>query len=188
MDNPHEWKIWYDQPALQWEEALPIGNGRLGAMVFGNTNIDTMILNEDSVWYGGQIDRCSKDGHKHLAKLRELIRNGHQVEAEKLAELAFFSSPLGQRHYEPLANCAIEFGHHLDKVTNYHRELDLSNASVRISYQLNNVTYTRSTFASFPDEVLEMRSMPMARFSSFVLLLPLQQLTVRSYLHGRKFV
>lgn len=154
MDNPHEMKIWYDQPALQWEEALPVGNGRLGAMVFGNTNVDTMILNEDSVWYGGQIDRCSKDGHKHLAKLRELIRNGHQVEAEKLAELAFFSSPLGQRHYEPLANCTIEFGHHLEKVTNYHRELDLSNASVRISYQLNNVIYTRSTFASFPDEVL----------------------------------
>ena len=77
MDNPQDLKIWYDQPALQWEEALPFGNGRLGAMVFGNTNVDTMILNEDSVWYGGQIDRCSKDGYKHLAKLRELIRNGH---------------------------------------------------------------------------------------------------------------
>lgn len=150
-------KLWYAKPAKEWQDALPIGNGRLGAMIFGDTSVETLLMNEDSVWYGGQIDRCSKDGHKYLSKLRTLIRNGKQVEAEKLAELAFFSNPLGQRHYEPLADCTIDFGHDFSAVTEYRRELDLSKASVDISYNFNQVKYSRSTIASFPDDVMATR-------------------------------
>ncbi|GAB5585951.1 hypothetical protein Unana1_00851 [Umbelopsis nana] len=150
-------ELWYDTPAKEWQEALPIGNGRLGAMVFGSTDVETMLTNEDSVWYGGQVDRCSKDGYKHLQQLRSLIRQGKQVEAESLAELAFFSSPLGQRHYEPLADCTLDFGHNVSAVSDYRRALDLAKATLEISYTFHNVKYRRWHIASFVDNVMAAR-------------------------------
>lgn len=101
----------YTQPSKQWSEALPVGNGRLGAMVHGLTTTELLQLNEDSVWYGGPQDRTPRDAYRNLPLLRRLIRECRHAEAEELVRTAFFASPASMRHYEPLGNCYLEFGH-----------------------------------------------------------------------------
>jgi hypothetical protein len=101
----------YTQPSKLWTEALPVGNGRLGAMVHGRTTTELLQLNEDSVWYGGPQDRTPRDAYRNLPLLRRLIREGRHAEAEELVQTAFFASPASMRHYEPLGNCYLEFGH-----------------------------------------------------------------------------
>jgi alpha-L-fucosidase 2 len=95
-------KLWYKKPAnlfKGWNEALPLGNGRLGAMVFGGVQTERIQLNEDSVWYGGPRDRNNPDAFGNLQKIRDLIKNGKINEAEKLAVMALSGVPEGQRHY-----------------------------------------------------------------------------------------
>lgn len=101
----------YNQPSKQWSEALPVGNGRLGAMAHGRTTTELLQLNEDSVWYGGPQNRTPRDAYRNLPLLRQLIREGRHAEAEELVRTAFFASPASMRHYEPLGNCYLEFGH-----------------------------------------------------------------------------
>ncbi|KAL4724556.1 hypothetical protein ACLX1H_007997 [Fusarium chlamydosporum] len=101
----------YVAPAASWSEALPIGNGRLGAMVYGRTSTELLQLNEDSVWYGGPQDRTPRDAYSNLATLRQLIRDEKHKDAETLVREAFFATPASMRHYEPLGQCTIEFGH-----------------------------------------------------------------------------
>lgn len=103
----------YTQPSKLWSEALPVGNGRLGAMVYGRTTTELLQLNEDSVWYGGPQDRTPRDAYRNLPLLRQLIREGRHAEAEELVRNAFFASPASMRHYEPLGNCYLEFGHEI---------------------------------------------------------------------------
>ena len=150
-------QLWYQQPARDWKEALPVGNGRLGCMLHGRTTTELYQLNEDSVWYGGPQDRTPRDARRHLPKLRELIRAGKHSDAEKLVRLAFFSTPASQRHYEPLGNLTFEFGHDEAKAENYRRSLDLSTAIVDVKYECNGVRHTRQTFASYPDNVMVSR-------------------------------
>ena len=110
-----ELKLWYKKPAnlyYGWNEALPIGNGRLGAMVFGGVQRERIQLNEDSVWYGGPRDRNNPDALENLPKIRELIKSGKISEAERLAAIALSGVPEGQRHYEPLGDVFIEFDGH----------------------------------------------------------------------------
>lgn len=101
----------YTGPSTKWSEALPVGNGRLGSMVHGRTTTELLQLNEDSVWYGGPQDRTPRDAYRNLPLLRQLIREGRHAEAEELVRTAFFASPASMRHYEPLGNCSLEFGH-----------------------------------------------------------------------------
>lgn len=147
----------YTAPAKDWSEALPIGNGRLGAMVYGRTDTELIQLNEDSVWYGGPQERTPRDALQHLSRLRSLIRSGDHVEAERLVQLAFFSTPSSARHYEPLGTAKIEFGHEFSKVTNYSRTLDLETAVLKVNYEYEGIQYVRETIASNPDQVLAMR-------------------------------
>ncbi|KFZ15535.1 hypothetical protein V501_02666 [Pseudogymnoascus sp. VKM F-4519 (FW-2642)] len=144
----------YTSPALQWSESLPVGNGRLGAMVYGRTDVELMQLNEDSVWHGGPMDRTPKDALRMLPKLRQLIRDESHEEAEALIRKAFFASPASMRHYEPLGTCTLEFGHEGDAVTQYHRHLDLSTSQTVVQYKYKGVSYRRETIASFPDDAL----------------------------------
>jgi len=150
-------ELWYTTPAAEFAEALPIGNGRLGAMVYGRTDTELLQLNENSVWYGGPISRTPKDALRNLPLLRQLIRTGNHAEAEKLVRLAFFATPQSQRHYEPLGSALLEFGHGTSKVTNYRRSLDLHAASVKTEYDYDGIHYTRDIIASQPDNVLAMR-------------------------------
>lgn len=144
----------YNVPASEWSQALPIGNGRLGGMVYGRTSTELIQLNEDSVWYGGPQDRTPQDALKNLERLRKLIRAGDHTEAEKLIRLAFFATPHSQRHYEPLGTFTMEFGHDEAEVKNYRRWLDLETAITSVKYEYRGVEYSREVFASYPDNVL----------------------------------
>ncbi|KAJ0272321.1 hypothetical protein Brms1b_012057 [Colletotrichum noveboracense] len=155
--QPQPLLLHYASPASEWSEALPIGNGRLGAMVHGRTQTELLQLNEDSVWYGGPQDRTPKDALRHLPKLRQLIRDEKHAEAESLVREAFFATPASMRHYEPLGTCTIEFGHAIEDVTDYRRYLCLETAQTTVEYRCRGVSYRRDAIASFPDNVLAFR-------------------------------
>ncbi|KAI9043700.1 glycoside hydrolase family 95 protein [Aspergillus affinis] len=150
-------ELWYQSPAGNWDEALPVGNGRLGAMVYGRTDTELLQLNEDSVWYGGPQNRTPTDALRHLPRLRELIRNGDHGEAEKLVRLAFYAHPISQRHYEPLGTLFLEFGHKWEDVAEYRRSLDLQNGITQVQYEYKGVQFEREVLASHPDAVIAMR-------------------------------
>lgn len=150
-------KLWYDKPAAEWNEALPIGNGRLGAMIHGRTGTELLCLNEDSVWYGGPQDRVPKDALAHLPKLRELVREGKHAEAEKLVDMRFCATPSGQRHYEPLGTVKIEFGHDGEGVSEYRRELDLDTAVHKTEYAFDGKMVKVEMLASVIDQVIAIR-------------------------------
>ncbi|KAB5515540.1 alpha-L-fucosidase [Coniochaeta sp. 2T2.1] len=150
----------YTSPAAEWSHALPVGNGRLGAVVYGRPGMELMQLNEDSVWYGGPQDRTPRDAAKHLPLLRQLIRSGKHVEAEELVRRAFFSTPHSMRHYEPLGKVEIEFHH--ASVVGYKRWLDLETATTSVVYQYEKVDGTvvkvrRDVISSYPDQTMMLR-------------------------------
>ncbi|KAF5501059.1 Alpha-L-fucosidase 2 [Colletotrichum siamense] len=157
QQQPQPLLLHYASPASEWSEALPIGNGRLGAMVHGRTQTELLQLNEDSVWYGGPQDRTPKDALRHLPKLRQLIRDEKHAEAESLVREAFFATPASMRHYEPLGTCTLEFGHAVEDVTDYRRYLCLKTAQTTVEYRCRGVSYRRDAIASFPDNVLALR-------------------------------
>ncbi|KAF6808499.1 alpha-l-fucosidase [Colletotrichum plurivorum] len=159
--TPQSLLLHYDSPASEWSEALPIGNGRLGAVLHGRTHTELLQLNEDSVWYGGPQERTPKDALRHLPRLRQLIRDEKHAEAEALVREAFFATPASMRHYEPLGTCTLEFGHAAggdgEDITEYRRYLDLETAQTTVEYRHRGVTYRRDAIASFPDNVLAVR-------------------------------
>ncbi|KAJ5481784.1 Alpha-L-fucosidase [Penicillium sp. IBT 31633x] len=150
-------ELWYQQPAEDWNSALPIGNGRLGAMVYGRTDTEMLQLSEDSVWYGGPQDRNPQDALEYLPRLREAIRAENHAEAEKIAKLAFFANPISQRNYEPLGNLFVDLGHDPSQVTGYRRSLDIANAIAHVSYEYQGVHFEREVLASYPDDVIAVR-------------------------------
>jgi len=149
-------KLWYTEPAREWTAALPIGNGRLGAMVFGGATEDRYQLNEDSLWSGKPHDYAHDGAAQYLSQIRQLLFEGKQKEAEQLATEHFMSVPLGQMPYQPFGDLKLTFPGH-DKVEAYRRELDLDTAVATTTYRVNGTTYTRRAFASFPDQVIVIR-------------------------------
>lgn len=146
-------KLWYDKPASRWEEALPIGNGRLGAMIYGGTSEDHIQFNEETLWTGGPHDYSNKGAYQHLGRIRELLWEGKQKEAERLALETFMSVPLRQQKYQPFGDLWLTFPGHED-VTGFRRELDLSRALCRTTYEAGGSVFTREYIASYPDNVL----------------------------------
>lgn len=147
-------KLWYRKPAEDWNRALPIGNGRLGGMVFGNVRKEKVQLNEDSIWYGGPVDRNNRDALTYLPQIRHLLFEGRIKEAEELATLALSGTPENQRHYQPLGNLFLDFDHDENNIDNYHRELDINDSMVTVSYSYKGIKYTREYFSSAPDQVI----------------------------------
>lgn len=146
-------RIWFDKPAENWESALPIGNGTLGAMVFGKIDIERIQLNEDSLWYGGPMDRNNLNTLEHLEDIRKLIFAGEIVEAEKLATQYLVGVPDGQRHYETLGDLYLDFNHD-DSSHSYKRELNLEEGITSVQYIVDEATFNREYFISYPDQVL----------------------------------
>ncbi len=146
----------YNEPAQKWDQALPVGNGRLGAMIFGGTAEERLQVNEDTVWAGEPHDYAHKGAVKYLPEIRRLLFEGKQREAEALAEKQFMSVPLGQKPYQPFVDLKLTFDGH-DQVENYRRELDLDTATAAVEYGVKGVTYRREVFASFPDQVIVVR-------------------------------
>ncbi|WP_428305758.1 glycoside hydrolase family 95 protein [Lacipirellula sp.] len=141
--------LWYDAPAERWTEALPIGNGRLGAMVFGGIAEERLQLNEDTLWTGGPHCYDHPGAAETLPELRKLLFAGRQREAEALAMERFMSLPLRQRAYQPLSDLKLTFPGHSQAV-NYRRQLNLDAAIAKTEYEVDSVRYRREIFASHP--------------------------------------
>lgn len=150
-------KLWYNAPAGEvWEAALPIGNGRIAAMVFGNPKNEFIKLNESSVWSGGPSRNDNPDALKALPEIRKLIFEGKYKEATDLAVKNIQSKKNNGMKFEPVGNLNLVFPGH-DQFKDYYRDLDLENAVTTTSYKVNGITFKRSVFASVPDQVIVMR-------------------------------
>ena len=146
-------QLWYRQPAKVWTEALPVGNGSLGAMVFGEPSRERLQVNHDTLWTG-QPHAYHRDGAAELLPtLRQLLREGRQKEAEELAMQRFMSDPLRQMMYQPFFDVWIE-SEDLGDVTDYRRQLDLSEACVSVQFRSGGVSHQRQTFSSHPGKVI----------------------------------
>ncbi|RYY21393.1 MAG: glycoside hydrolase family 95 protein [Cytophagaceae bacterium] len=150
---PTPLKLWYDHPAANWNEALPIGNGRLGAMVFGSPERERLQLNEETIWAGGPNNNVRPDALPVIRQLREQLRAGQQVEAQALAQEKMRPYGNSGMPYQMAANLYLAFPGH-EKATNYYRDLDIGRAVAAVSYQLDGVTYKRELFSSLPDQVV----------------------------------
>jgi alpha-L-fucosidase 2 len=149
-------KLWYDAPGgTTWENALPVGNGRLGAMVFGNVGLETLQLNEHTIWSGSPNRNDNPDALASLPEIRKLIFEGRQKEAEVLASKTIQSKKAHGQMFQPFGDLRLNFEGHSD-YSDYRRELDLEKAVVKTSYSVGGITYTREVLASFPDDVIVM--------------------------------
>lgn len=149
--NANDQMLWYDKPATHWLEALPLGNSKMGAMVFGGTDIEEIQLNEETFWSGGPHDNNSKTSIYYLNEVRQLVLDGREKEAEEIINREFIKGPHGMK-YLTLGSLMMALGH--KDVSNYKRELDLRNAVSTTRYTCNGVTYTRTAFASLADGVV----------------------------------
>jgi alpha-L-fucosidase 2 len=151
-------RLWYREPAAKWLHALPVGNGRLGAMVFGRVYKESVLLNEDTVWTRARADRNNPDALRYLPDVRRLLREGRTEEAHTLAELTLFGLPHRMGTYQQLGELTLLFGgHHEELVEEYRRELDLVSGIVRITYRRDGAQFRREVFASRPDDVIVLR-------------------------------
>ena len=167
--------LWYTQPAVKWTDALPVGNGRMGAMVFGGTTEERVQFNEGTLWTGHPHDYARPDAAQYLAPIRQLIAEGKTEAAVKLAKEHFIGDPARQKAYQPFGDLRLHFTYRSEadapsanvaagpgvpgepagsahgqdlRATQYRRELDLDAAIARVSYQVGSTTFRREVFAS----------------------------------------
>ncbi len=147
-------RLWYQQPAANWNEALPIGNGRIGAMVFGTVEEEKLQLNEAFLWSGGPKDGSNPGAKAVLPKVREALWKGEYMKADSLSRLML--GPYSAR-YLTLGDLLIRQNSPAGKATQYERELDLNTAVAKTRYVSNGIEYTREAFVSYPDQLLVIR-------------------------------
>ena len=162
---PEPLSLWYRQPAQEFTQALPLGNGRLGAMMFGGVDEERLVLNEGTLWSGGKEDADRPDAAKYLPEIRRLLLEGKNVEAEKLVYANFTCQGKGSNHargkdeaygsYQVLGNLKLIFPQ--GEARDYQRELNLDDAVARIRYAQNGVRFAREVFVSAPDEAIIIR-------------------------------
>ncbi|MFT3951851.1 MAG: glycoside hydrolase family 95 protein [Oscillospiraceae bacterium] len=169
--------LWYQAPAADWNAALPVGNGRIGGMVFSRPLYETIQLNEDSIWSGGARKRNNPQALENLSRVRTLLAQEKIEEAEEIVWDSFVGTPVNQRHYQPLGELTIahtglgaltayqgKYNHSMlehpaianpmEGISGYQRSLDLNTALCTTVYTVGDTTYTREVFASSPDNVL----------------------------------
>jgi len=156
LSGQSDMKLWYNHPAEKvWEEALPVGNGRLAAMIYGNTGKEVIKLNESSIWSGGPNRNDNPDAFSALPEVRSLIFEGKYSEATKLASEKIESKKNFGMMYQPAGDILLDFpGHDSANVKDYYRDLDLENAVLHVSYSVNGIRFNREIFASVPDQVI----------------------------------
>jgi len=144
---PSALALWYDEPAASWNHALPVGNGRLGAMVFGGVGRERIQLNEETLWSGGPYDPVVEDAHEALPQIRRYLFEGDFQRAHDLFGRTMMGVPYEMMKYQPFADLWLDFPGHQD-ATEYRRELDLGDGVARVSYVAGGVTYRREVFSS----------------------------------------
>ncbi len=150
--------LWYRQPASSWEEALPVGNGRLGAMIFGGVEQERLQLNESTLWGGGPYDPNDPRAPEAFKTARQLVFEGKNGQAETLLNERAMAHPIGQMPYQTLGDLTLQFPNADEaEVSNYQRSLDIDSATARTTYTLHGVTYTREVLASAPDNIIAVR-------------------------------
>ncbi len=153
-DRPSEMTMWYDKPATDWIEALPIGNGRLGAMVFGSVGTERLQLNEETIWTGSPYNAAKAGGADVLGKIRELVFAGKNYDAHDLFGEGMLGDPVHQQKYQPLGDLTLDFGHDPESASDYRRDLDLETATMNVSYRIGEVMHHRTVLASAADDVI----------------------------------
>jgi alpha-L-fucosidase 2 len=151
--GPREDTLWYQRPADEWVQALAIGNGRLGAMVFGGIASERIQLNEDTFFSGGPYDPVNPDANAALPKVRELVFAGQYVEAQKLIDDSVMARPLRQMSYQTIGDLLLTFPG-LENASNYLRDLHLPTATARTQFDVGSVRMVRTAFASAVDQVI----------------------------------
>ena len=158
QNKPYGMTIWFNKPAAEWGDALPVGNGKLGAMIFGGIDKEHLELNESTVWTGEQRWDANPAALKSLADVRRLLFNGKYAEAETIAQKNIMSekpqNPVAT--YQALGDLFLDFGHHKNAV-NYRRVLNIEDAIASVSFTSDNVNYLREIFSSAPDRALVVR-------------------------------
>jgi len=149
-------KIWFNQPTTKWNQGLPIGNGNLGAMIYGTPKKEIICLNEETIWTGGKdYNRDKKDAGKHIAAIQKLLFEEKYMEAEAMVQDKILADrlPTGTDTYQMLANLFIETPN-LDSISNYKRQLDIQNSIATTSFTSNKTNFKRTYFSSFPDKAM----------------------------------
>jgi alpha-L-fucosidase 2 len=154
--NDSNLKLWYTQPAKQWVEALPVGNGRLGAMVYGNPLKEVIQLNENTIWAGSPNRNDNPDAKEALPLIRQYIFEDKYKEAHDLVNQKVITKTSHGMAYQIAGNLKLYFPGH-QNYTNYNRELDIEKAVATTSYSVNGINYTTKVFSSFPDQVIIVR-------------------------------
>jgi alpha-L-fucosidase 2 len=149
-------KLWYTKPAFNWNEALPIGNGRLGAMIFGNPAQERLQLNEESVYSGGPNNNVSPESGVGIEQVRKLLFEEKFIEAQAYADEHLMPKGNSGMAYQPVGNLYLQFPGH-EKPVNYYRDLDIENAIANVVYEVDGVKFSREVFSSYPDQVIVMR-------------------------------
>ena len=139
--------LWYRQPAASWNEALPVGTGRLGAMIFGGVAEEHVQLNEETLWTGGPYDPVVRGASTALPEIRRLLFSGDVAKAHDLFGRRLMGIPYEQMKYQPLGDLLLRFPGHAT-ASAYRRELDVDDAIARVTYRVDGVTFTRTLCAS----------------------------------------
>ncbi|WP_287641771.1 glycoside hydrolase family 95 protein [Bacteroides sp.] len=145
-------KLWYDRPAKEWTEALPLGNSKLAAMLYGDVVNEELQINEETFWSGSPYNNLNPNALKNLSKIRQLVFAGKSMEAQTLLDSTFLTPHHGMR-YLPLGSIHLGFRGH-EKYTDYYRDLNLENATATVTYKVNGIPYKRTVFASFVDNAI----------------------------------
>ncbi len=170
-------ELWYEQPASKWLDALPVGNGRLGAMVFGGTGMERLQLNEESLWAGSKIDNNNPGALKHLSGIRRALFNNEFEKALELSDKYLVGIPPRIRSYEPLANLTVEY-HWKGKPASYKRGLDLSTGIAFAAFEVDGNQIREEVFASAPADMIVLTIKAKKPFSAAIRLNRMKDATV----------
>ncbi|HSU51677.1 MAG TPA: glycoside hydrolase family 95 protein [Segetibacter sp.] len=155
--NKNDLKLWFNQPATNWNEALPVGNGRLGAMIFGGTATEHLQLNEETVWTGKDTDFINPAAKTALPQVRKLLFAGRYAEAQKMAEEKIMGIKKVNSSYQTLGDLLIDFDLPKGAISNYRRQLDIDSAVASVQYNVGKVSFSREIFPSAPDQAIIIR-------------------------------
>jgi alpha-L-fucosidase 2 len=156
VNSKRDMVLWYKQPGVQWLEGLPIGNGYMGAMIFGRIQNERIALNESTFWSGRPNDYTNPDGYKYFSLIRDLVFAGKYKEAEKMADEHFFGIPVNQQAFQPLGDLLLNFKN-TENVKDYYRELDMETGIAKVTCSDGDAEFTREIFMSYPDHIMVVR-------------------------------